>query len=283
MSNKPFTMTGDLRAALETLRSLLRQIRFPGPFDPQELAQGNVKELLGILNFVFTGYSRTFTVWTTSVGYDITGARGDTKKFITQIYKCMRGENNYRPVLDVNQLLSNKFAERKVHFLCDVIRFAKRTHNDLTKHMSIQARRPATAPSPGRARLPQVGVVRHEVRGSSEFRSLFEEPQPSPVPTPMPAAAPEYHQEFATDPEEHPQPAPAPSYSDMPTALSEKQYLSPFSSDIMENVHQLESNLKKHDMKFNNQLENGLKDMNLDQNDQVPRCDLDTVNIDVQY
>ena len=304
MSNKPLTMTGDLRAALETLRSLLRQIRFSGPFEPQELSRGNSKELLSILNFVFTGYSRIFTIWTSSVGYDMQGARGDATKFIGQIYKLMRAELNYRPVLDVNQLLSNKFAERKVHFLCDVIRFAKRTHNDLAKQSSVRARRPAAALSPGRARLPQVGVVRHESRASSEFHSLFDEPQPSPVPVPLsapmplPAVAPEYHPEYSMDPESVPQPAPAPSaYSDLPTALSEKQYLSPLSSDFIENVNALESNFKKHDEIFKKHVElkgylqkshlershlsNGLKDMKLNQAKyQAP--ELDTFNVDVQ-
>jgi len=123
--------TGDIGGNIEKLKMLVRGLRYPlGELDEVGLFHGKPAALLPILHHVFLDFSKYFVKFLNDRGYEHLNSKSDLR-FIEIVYRCLRHDLNYRPLLTTNQFFASGFAERKILFIQDVVRLARKTHNDL--------------------------------------------------------------------------------------------------------------------------------------------------------
>eukprot|EP00743_Colponemidia_sp_Colp-15_P007729 GILK01008369.1.p1 GENE.GILK01008369.1~~GILK01008369.1.p1 ORF type:complete len:583 (+),score=127.39 GILK01008369.1:33-1751(+) len=131
--------TGDIGNNIEKLRVELRQIRYPGEVDSTGLAEGRPTAILPILHWIWLGFSRFVARSVNEKGYELY-TKSDTR-FLEGVYKLLRTEYHYNPSLTTAQFLSQGFSERKVLFCIDVIRIAKKVHNELFRQHKDQSQK----------------------------------------------------------------------------------------------------------------------------------------------
>ncbi|KAJ3209708.1 Centrosomal protein of 44 kDa [Entophlyctis luteolus] len=130
-------VTGDLRNSIAKLQMELRALAYTGAFDPDSILAGNPTAFLPLIHFVLLDSSDSAVVggevsipqYFASRNHVLYAKRDG--RFIDSVYKLLRDEFNYKPVLSRDQFFSNGFAERKMQFVIDVVRMVRNLRVDL--------------------------------------------------------------------------------------------------------------------------------------------------------
>ncbi|KAJ3384055.1 Centrosomal protein of 44 kDa [Entophlyctis sp. JEL0112] len=115
----------------------LRALAYTGAFDPDSILAGNPTAFLPLIHFVLLDSSDSAVVggevsipqYFASRNHVLYAKRDG--RFIDSVYKLLRDEFNYKPVLSRDQFFSNGFAERKMQFVIDVVRMVRNLRVDL--------------------------------------------------------------------------------------------------------------------------------------------------------
>ena len=122
--------TGDLKNNLRKLISELKQINYPQTeLNLKGIAQGIPKAFLPIVHHVFLDYSISLAQYFASKEYEFYGKTDS--RFMETVYKVLRDEFGYKPQLTREQFLTIGFAERKIIFLCAILKLLRERHNEL--------------------------------------------------------------------------------------------------------------------------------------------------------
>ncbi|XP_072904118.1 centrosomal protein of 44 kDa isoform X1 [Hemitrygon akajei] len=122
--------TGDLRGSLRKLEQGLRSLNYPQDIDYNGLAKGDPAAFLPIMSYAFTSYSTYVTEQLIASGVELAG-KNDTR-FLDAVYKVLRDQFQYKPLLLKEQFLHCGFAERKIQLLCDIISLVTKKHKELS-------------------------------------------------------------------------------------------------------------------------------------------------------
>ncbi|XP_062991237.1 centrosomal protein of 44 kDa isoform X2 [Elgaria multicarinata webbii] len=122
--------TGDLKGNLRKIEQELRLLNYPRDVDYNGLAKGDPSVFLPIISYCFTSFSTYITELLVESGVELT-AKSDLR-FIDAVYKLLRDQFQYKPVLSKQQFLQYGFAERKIQIVCDIISSVCRRHKELS-------------------------------------------------------------------------------------------------------------------------------------------------------
>ncbi|XP_062903782.1 centrosomal protein of 44 kDa isoform X3 [Mobula hypostoma] len=122
--------TGDLRGSLRKLEQGLRSLNYPQDIDCNGLAKGDPAAFLPMMSYAFTSYSTYVTEQLIASGVELVG-KNDTR-FLDAVYKVLRDQFQYKPLLLKEQVLHCGFAERKMQLLCDIISLVTKKHKELS-------------------------------------------------------------------------------------------------------------------------------------------------------
>eukprot|EP00842_Homolaphlyctis_polyrhiza_P005804 jgi/Hompol1/6224/HPOL_001335-RA len=137
--------TGDLRNNLARLQSELKQLHYEPNFDLFGASKGDPSAFLPVIHFVFLDYSSRLAEYFASKSYELYGKKD--MRFIEAVYLLLRSEFSYKPVLSKEQFFSMGFAERKLLFVCDIIKLCKELlvslqwRQDSTQPVTLRAQR----------------------------------------------------------------------------------------------------------------------------------------------
>ncbi|XP_059500854.1 centrosomal protein of 44 kDa isoform X4 [Stegostoma tigrinum] len=129
--------TGDLKGALRKLEQGVRSLNYPQDIDYNGLAKGDPAAYLPIISYAFTSYSTCVTEQLLTSGVELT-AKNDSR-FLDAVYKLLRDQFHYKPLLLKDQFLHYGFAERKMQFSCDIINFVMKRHKELSSLHKVKA------------------------------------------------------------------------------------------------------------------------------------------------
>ncbi|MGH0164934.1 UNVERIFIED_CONTAM: hypothetical protein FKN15_048257 [Acipenser sinensis] len=121
--------TGDLKGCLRKLHQQLRSLNYDRDVDYAGLARGDPASLLPILSHAFISYSSYLAEHLVGCRVELAGK--NDLRFIETVYKVLRDEFHYKPVLSKQQILQCGYAERKINILCDIIGFVTKKHKEL--------------------------------------------------------------------------------------------------------------------------------------------------------
>uniref|UniRef100_A0A4W3GR63 Centrosomal protein of 44 kDa n=1 Tax=Callorhinchus milii TaxID=7868 RepID=A0A4W3GR63_CALMI len=121
--------TGDLKGCLRKLEQGLRSLNYRYDIDYKRLAKGDATAFLPIMNYAFTSYSTHLTEQLVANGVELAGK--NDLRFIEAVYKVLRDQFQYKPVLSKDQFLHCGFAERKIQILCDIINIVTNRHKEM--------------------------------------------------------------------------------------------------------------------------------------------------------
>ncbi|XP_051876113.1 centrosomal protein of 44 kDa isoform X1 [Pristis pectinata] len=130
--------TGDLRGSLRKLEQGLRSLNYPQDIDCDGLAKGDPAAFLPIVSYAFTSYSTYVTEQLITSGVELVG-KNDTR-FLDAVYKVLRDQFQYKPLLLKDQFLHCGFAERKIQLLCDIINIVTKKHKELSNLNKVKIR-----------------------------------------------------------------------------------------------------------------------------------------------
>ncbi|XP_062903781.1 centrosomal protein of 44 kDa isoform X2 [Mobula hypostoma] len=128
--------TGDLRGSLRKLEQGLRSLNYPQDIDCNGLAKGDPAAFLPMMSYAFTSYSTYVTEQLIASGVELVG-KNDTR-FLDAVYKVLRDQFQYKPLLLKEQVLHCGFAERKMQLLCDIISLVTKKHKELSNLNKIR-------------------------------------------------------------------------------------------------------------------------------------------------
>ncbi|XP_072113765.1 centrosomal protein of 44 kDa isoform X2 [Mobula birostris] len=128
--------TGDLRGSLRKLEQGLRSLNYPQDIDCNGLTKGDPAAFLPIMSYAFTSYSTYVTEQLIASGVELVG-KNDTR-FLDAVYKVLRDQFQYKPLLLKEQVLHCGFAERKIQLLCDIISLVTKKHKELSNLNKIR-------------------------------------------------------------------------------------------------------------------------------------------------
>nr|XP_016847976.1 PREDICTED: centrosomal protein of 44 kDa isoform X2 [Anolis carolinensis] len=137
--------TGDLKGNLRKIEQGLRHLNYPNDVDYTGLAKGDPSVFLPIISYCFTSFSTRITELLVESGVELT-AKNDFR-FIEAVYKLLRDEFQYKPILSKQQFLHYGFAERKIQIVCDIISLVYKRHKELS-NMKSQAKKRASSIKP---------------------------------------------------------------------------------------------------------------------------------------
>ncbi|KAJ3061930.1 Centrosomal protein of 44 kDa, partial [Podochytrium sp. JEL0797] len=123
--------TGDLRNNIAKVLSELKLLQYAGPFDPNSLSTGDPSAFLPLLHFVLLESDATLAAHFAHKAHTLHAKRDG--RFVDSVYKLLRDEFGYKPVLSREQFFSNGFAERKLLFVLDVARLCRNLREDLAR------------------------------------------------------------------------------------------------------------------------------------------------------
>nr|XP_033798541.1 centrosomal protein of 44 kDa isoform X3 [Geotrypetes seraphini] len=121
--------TGDIKGCLRKLEQGLRFLNYPKDVDYKGLVKGDPAACLPVISYAFSSYSNYIAE--ILVDSDLGCTAKSDLRFIEAIYKVLRDQFQYKPVLTKQQFLQCGFAERKIQFVCDIIKFVTRKHKEL--------------------------------------------------------------------------------------------------------------------------------------------------------
>ncbi|XP_021250150.1 centrosomal protein of 44 kDa isoform X2 [Numida meleagris] len=96
----------------------------------QRLVKGDPAAFLPIISYSFTSFSTYIAELLVKCDVELT-AKSDLR-FIEAIYKLLRDQFHYKPILTKEQFLQIGFAERKMQIVCDVINCVVKKHKELS-------------------------------------------------------------------------------------------------------------------------------------------------------
>ncbi|XP_061439858.1 centrosomal protein of 44 kDa isoform X2 [Rhineura floridana] len=131
--------TGDLKGNLRKIEQGLRLLNYPRDVDYAGLAKGDPSVFLPIISYCFTSFSTYIAELLAESDVELT-AKSDLR-FIDAIYKVLRDQFQYKPVLSKQQFLQYGFAERKIQIVCDIISSIYKRHKELSNVKSQTRKR----------------------------------------------------------------------------------------------------------------------------------------------
>ncbi|XP_058525964.1 centrosomal protein of 44 kDa [Ochotona princeps] len=151
---------GDLKRSLRNLEQVLRTLNYPNEVDSAGLMKGDAAASLPIISYSLTSYSPYVTELLMDSNVELI-AKNDVR-FVDTVYKLLRDQFNYKPILTKKQFIQCGFAEWKIQITCDILNFVMKKHKELSGQQK--------APSQQREKI----VFKSEPSSSSEKTS--EEP-----------------------------------------------------------------------------------------------------------
>uniref|UniRef100_A0ABM5GIQ4 Centrosomal protein of 44 kDa n=1 Tax=Pogona vitticeps TaxID=103695 RepID=A0ABM5GIQ4_9SAUR len=121
--------TGDLKGNLRKIEQGLRLLNYPRDVDYTGLAKGDPSVFLPIISYCFTSFSTYITELLVESDVELT-AKNDLR-FLEAVYKVLRDQFHYKPVLSKHQFLQYGFAERKIQLVCEIISSVYKRHKEL--------------------------------------------------------------------------------------------------------------------------------------------------------
>ncbi|XP_067885402.1 centrosomal protein of 44 kDa isoform X4 [Heterodontus francisci] len=136
MVDRPNMTTGDLKGSLRKLEQGLRSLNYPQDIDYNGLAKGDPAAFLPIISYAFTSYSTYMTEQLLACGVELTGK--NDLRFLDAVYKLLRDQFQYKPLLLKDQFLHVGFAERKMQLSSDIINIVIKKHKELSSLNKIK-------------------------------------------------------------------------------------------------------------------------------------------------
>ncbi|KAB1256094.1 Centrosomal protein of 44 kDa [Camelus dromedarius] len=122
--------TGDLKRSLRNLEQVLRSLNYPREVDCVGLVKGDTAASLPIISYSLTSYSPYVAELLLESNVELI-AKNDSR-FIDTVYKLLRDQFNYKPILTKKQFLQCGFAEWKIQIICDILNCVMKKHKELS-------------------------------------------------------------------------------------------------------------------------------------------------------
>ncbi|XP_070271583.1 centrosomal protein of 44 kDa isoform X5 [Myotis yumanensis] len=122
--------TGDLKRSLRNLEQMLRSLNYPQEVDCAGLIKGDLAASLPIISYCLTSYSPYVAELLMESNVELI-AKNDLR-FIDTVYKLLRDQFNYKPILTKKQFLQCGFAEWKIQIICDILNCVMKKHKELS-------------------------------------------------------------------------------------------------------------------------------------------------------
>ncbi|XP_057580493.1 centrosomal protein of 44 kDa isoform X4 [Hippopotamus amphibius kiboko] len=122
--------TGDLKRSLRNLEQVLRSLNYPREVDCVGLVKGDTAASLPIISYSLTSYSPYVAELLVDSNLELI-AKNDLR-FIDTVYKLLRDQFNYKPILTKKQFLQCGFAEWKIQIICDILNCVMKKHKELS-------------------------------------------------------------------------------------------------------------------------------------------------------
>ncbi|KFZ68557.1 Centrosomal protein of 44 kDa [Podiceps cristatus] len=129
--------TGDLKGSLRKIEQGLRLLNYPRDVDYTVLLKGDPAAFLPIISYSFTSFSTYIAELLVKCDVELT-AKSDLR-FIEAIYKLLRDQFQYKPILTKQQFLQFGFAERKMQIVCDIINCVVKKHKELSNSNKVKS------------------------------------------------------------------------------------------------------------------------------------------------
>ncbi|NWS46920.1 CEP44 protein, partial [Probosciger aterrimus] len=129
--------TGDLKGSIRKIEQGLRLINYPRDVDYTVLVKGDPAAFLPIISYSFTSFSTYIAELLVKCDVELT-AKSDLR-FIEAIYKLLRDQFQYKPILTKQQFLQFGFAERKMQVVCDIINCVVQKHKELSNLNKVKS------------------------------------------------------------------------------------------------------------------------------------------------
>ncbi|XP_059700536.1 centrosomal protein of 44 kDa isoform X2 [Haemorhous mexicanus] len=129
--------TGDLNGSLRKIEQGLRLLNYPRDVDYTVLVKGDPAAFLPIISYCFTSFSTCIAELLVKCEVELT-AKSDLR-FIEAVYKFLRDQFQYKPILTKEQFLQVGFAERKMQIVCDVINCVVKKHKELSNSSKVKS------------------------------------------------------------------------------------------------------------------------------------------------
>ncbi|NXH18116.1 CEP44 protein, partial [Bucco capensis] len=129
--------TGDLKGSLRKIEQGLRLLNYPRDVDYTMLVKGDPAAFLPIISYSFTSFSTYIAELLVKCDVELT-AKSDLR-FIEAIYKLLRDQFQYKPILTKQQFLQFGFAERKMQIVCDIINCVVKKHKELSNLNKVKS------------------------------------------------------------------------------------------------------------------------------------------------
>ncbi|XP_023780741.1 centrosomal protein of 44 kDa isoform X1 [Cyanistes caeruleus] len=129
--------TGDLNGSLRKIEQGLRLLNYPRDVDYTVLIKGDPAAFLPIISYCFTSFSTCIAELLVKCDVELT-AKSDLR-FIEAIYKFLRDQFQYKPILTKEQFLQFGFAERKMQIVCDIINCVVKKHKELSNSSKVKS------------------------------------------------------------------------------------------------------------------------------------------------
>ncbi|XP_051475913.1 centrosomal protein of 44 kDa isoform X2 [Apus apus] len=131
--------TGDLKGSLRKIEQGLRLLNYPRDVDFTVLVKGDPAAFLPIISYSFTSFSTYIAELLVKCDVELT-AKSDLR-FIEAIYKLLRDQFQYKPILTKQQFLQSGFAERKMQIVCDIINCVVKKHKELSNSDKVKSQK----------------------------------------------------------------------------------------------------------------------------------------------
>ncbi|NXP54347.1 CEP44 protein, partial [Heliornis fulica] len=129
--------TGDLKGSLRKIEEGLRLLNYPRDVDYTVIAKGDPAAFLPIISYAFTSFSTHIAELLVKCDVELT-AKSDLR-FLEAIYKLLRDQFQYKPVLTKQQFLQFGFTERKIQIVCDIINNVVKKHKELSNSNKVKS------------------------------------------------------------------------------------------------------------------------------------------------
>ncbi|NXA83376.1 CEP44 protein, partial [Thryothorus ludovicianus] len=129
--------TGDLNGSLRKIEQGLRLLNYPRDVDYTMLVKGDPAAFLPIISYCFTSFSTCIAELLVKCDVELT-AKSDLR-FIEAVYKFLRDQFQYKPILTKEQFLQFGFAERKMQIVCDIINCVVKKNKELSNSSKVKS------------------------------------------------------------------------------------------------------------------------------------------------
>eukprot|EP00072_Mus_musculus_P060292 XP_011240530.1 PREDICTED: centrosomal protein of 44 kDa isoform X2 [Mus musculus] len=121
--------TGDLKRSLRKLEQVLRSLNYPNEVDYVGLIKGDTAASLPIISYSLTSYSPYVAELLMESSIELI-AKNDVR-FTDTVYKLLRDQFDYKPILTKKQFIQSGFAEWKIEIVCDILNCVMKKHKEL--------------------------------------------------------------------------------------------------------------------------------------------------------